>query len=161
MYILLDRSNNGFKVLDTSDNAVEFFTIEQLKSLYLQDSSLVIYGLSNLNLIANTPIYTVLRLYDKNNVAHDFDGYTLTDACPNYDIMRYQILDAYNEPEVMNDIELFSSLYDILQRINRNLYDCTKEIYWINRPIVFALFCCWSKLREQHSIQTRQHRHWN
>lgn len=123
MYILLDRSNNGFKVLDTSDNAVEFFTIEQLKSLYLQDSSLVIYGLSNLNLIANTPIYTVLRLYDKNNVAHDFDGYTLTDACPNYDIMRYQILDAYNEPEVMNDIELFSSLYNILQRINRNLYD--------------------------------------
>lgn len=33
MYILLDRSNNGFKVLDTSDNAVEFFTIEQLKRL--------------------------------------------------------------------------------------------------------------------------------
>ena len=123
MYILLDRSNNGFKVLDTSDNVVEFFTIEQLKSLYLQDSSLVIYGLSNLNLIANIPIYTVLRLYDKNNVAHDFDGYTLTDACPNYDIMKYQILDAYNEPEIMNDIELFSSLYDILQRINKGLYD--------------------------------------
>lgn len=123
MYILLDRSNNEFKILDTSDNAIEFFTIEQLKSLYLQDSSLIIYGLSNLNLIANIPIYTVLRLYDKNNVAHDFDGYTLTDACSDYNIMKYQILDVYNEPEVMNDIELFSSLYDILQRINRNLYD--------------------------------------
>lgn len=123
MYILLERSKEGFKILDTSDGAVELFNTEQLKSLYFQDSSIVIYGLSKLNLIANVPIYTVLRVYDEENVAHDFDGYTLTSACADYDIMKYQILDVYNEPEVVYNIDLFSSLYDILQRINKDLYD--------------------------------------
>ena len=123
MYILLERFDSGFKILDTSDGAIELFSKEQLISLYSQNSSIIIYGLSKLNLIAGVPIYTVLRVYDKYNIAHDFDGYTLTSACSNYDIMRYQVLDVYNEPEIVYDIELFSSLYDILQRINKDLYD--------------------------------------
>ena len=51
--------------------------------------------------------------------------------------------------------QIYLLLQKYIDKKNRNLYDCTKEIYWINRPIVYALFCRWSKLHGQHSIQTR------
>lgn len=123
MYILLERVNDKYRILDTEDNSRDIYTADELRSLYINYEDTVIYGLSYLNLTAGVAINTVMRLYDADNIAHDFDGYTLTDACNDYDTLRYQILDVYNEPEVMNDIGLFELMFAFLRSVNKNLYD--------------------------------------
>lgn len=123
MYIFLERVNDKYRILDTEDNSRDIYTADELRSLYINYEDTVIYGLSYLNLTAGVAINTVMRLYDADNIAHDFDGYTLTDACNDYDTLRYQILDVYNEPEVMNDIGLFELMFAFLRSANKNLYD--------------------------------------
>lgn len=123
MYLLLEKNNDKFKILDTDDNSRDWYTREELRNLYITYEDTIIYGLSYLNITANVPLHLVVRLYSEDNIAKDFDGYTLTDACDEYDTLRYQILDVFNEPIIANDIELFSSLFDITREINKSLYD--------------------------------------
>lgn len=123
MYLLLERNNDNFRILDTEDSSKDWYTREELRNLYISYEDTVIYGLSYLNITANVPLHLVVRLYSEDNIAKDFDGYTLTDACNEYDSLRYQILDIFNEPVIANDIELFSFLFDMTREVNKSLYD--------------------------------------
>lgn len=52
MYILLERVDNKYRILDTEDNSRDIYTTDELRSLYINYEDTVIYGLSYLNLTA-------------------------------------------------------------------------------------------------------------